>query len=164
MISCHQGQTVHISWNPEIYCCTWDRYCSPTLLLSTLAKSLLANVPKEVFALQESCLDSELPHICEKQQKWPSAWFAGFQFQHCKLQLLNLIERMQTISLSFVTDFLWINTSFLSEVSLIFLVFISCMDLPFITPPCQKMWKPARRSRQRKFYLSPCNIHDHRVG
>ena len=105
MISCHQGQTVHISWNPEIYCCTWDRYCSPTLLLSTLAKSLLANVPKEVFALQESCLDSELPHICEKQQKWPSAWFAGFQFQHCKLQLLNLIERMQTISLSFVTDF-----------------------------------------------------------
>ena len=105
MISCHQGQTVHISWNPEVHCCTWDRYCSPTLLLSTFAKSLLANIPKEVFALQESCLDSELPHICEKQQKWPSAWFAGFQFQHCKLQLLNLIERMQTISLSFVTDF-----------------------------------------------------------
>ena len=97
------------SWDIIWYCCTWDKCCSPTLLLSTLAKSLLANVPKEVFALQESCLNSVLPselpvsHQC-KQQKWPSAWFAGFQFQHCELQLLNLIKGMQTVSLSFATD------------------------------------------------------------
>ena len=66
-----------------------------TLLLSTLAKSLLANVPNDVLALQlihkftKSCLENVEQEVWRRQSE-PAAWFACFQLEHRKLQLLHL--------------------------------------------------------------------------
>ena len=65
----------------------------PTLLLSTLAKSLLANVPNDVLALQLILTKSSLENVEQKvwrRQSEPAAWFACFQLEHRKLQLLHL--------------------------------------------------------------------------
>ena len=109
-----------------------------TLLLSTLAKSLLANVPNDVLALQLILTKSSFENV--EQEVWrgqsePAAWFVCFQLEHRKLQLLHLTIKENVPQ----TEVLDLFTSRLSDVSLIFLAFISCIDLPFITPPC-KCW------------------------